>query len=96
MRENKENTIIPPYSLGRQDRSTAIWVDEGDKMIIKMYKKLLKCTMTAVLHYMIGLAVRCHEEKHLERIAFLEERVRGQARIILAYLEKYGPIRKKE
>ncbi|MFC2003799.1 hypothetical protein ACFLV4_07685 [Chloroflexota bacterium] len=96
MGENNENTIIPPYSLGREDRSTHIWVDEGDKTILKMYKRVLKSTMTAALHFLIGTGARCYEEKHLERITFLEERVRGQARIIVKYLEKYGQLRVKD
>ncbi|MFC2040524.1 hypothetical protein ACFLTW_05095 [Chloroflexota bacterium] len=90
MEENMENPLIPPYSLGRKDRSTSLWVDNGDKMILTMYKESLKCTMTAVLHYLIGIGARCYEEKHDKEIALLEEKVRTQANIIVAYIKKYG------
>jgi len=96
MGENEEKSLNPPYSLGRNDRSTSLWVDKGDKMILKVYKTALNCSMTAALHFLIGLGARCHEEKHLERIAFLEERVRGQARIIYEYLTRYGKLRVKD
>jgi hypothetical protein len=49
--------------------------------------------MTAVLHFMIGMAVRCFEAKHDKQIRDLEERVRIQAFIIVKYIEKYGQLR---
>ena len=85
-----ENTVIKPHKLPARLRATHIHVDEGDKTIIKVYKKLLKTTMTAALHFMIGLATRCFEEKHDQQIRDLKERVRIQAKIIVKYIEKYG------
>ncbi|MFC2067359.1 hypothetical protein ACFLUO_10025 [Chloroflexota bacterium] len=94
---NREGPLlIEGHRMLRTERGTHLWVDKGDKTLLKSYKQLLKCTVTAAVHHLIGLGSRCHEEKHVEQIAFLEERGRGQARIILAYLEKYGPLRKKE
>ncbi|MFC1945128.1 hypothetical protein ACFLWF_00065 [Chloroflexota bacterium] len=96
MEENKENTVILPYSLGRKERATHVWVDRGDQMILKMYKKSLKCTMTAALHHLIGLGARCHEEKHTEEIAFLQDKAQTQTRIIFAYIKKYGKLQSKD
>ena len=96
MVNNEEYPGLLPHRLGREERSMHIWVDKGDKMILRIYKNSLKCSMTAVLHFFIGTAVRCHEEKHLERIAFQEDRIRSQARIIHAYLRKYGRLRKDD
>ena len=96
MEEKDDKPINPPYSLGRTDRKTTLWVDNGDKTILKTYKTALKSTMTAALHFLIGIGARCYEEKHLETIAFQEDRIRSQARIILKYLEKYGPMRKED
>ncbi|MFC1906683.1 hypothetical protein ACFLW8_01155 [Chloroflexota bacterium] len=96
MVNKEEYPGISFHRLGRAERAAHVWVDKGDKIILKLYKGVLKSTITGALHFLIGTGARCHEEKHLERIAFLEERVRGQARIILAYLEKYGPLREKK
>jgi len=88
-----ENDVITPHKLRRKDRAAHIWLDKGDHIILKLYKRILKSTMTAALHYMIGIATRCFEEKHLQTIADLEERTRIQARIIVKYIEKYGQLR---
>ncbi len=96
MGENDEKTIKAPYSLGRADRSTTIWVDKGDKTILKLYKGVLKSTMTGALHFFISTGARCYEEKHRETIAYLEDKVRWQARIIVKYAERYGRLRAKE
>jgi len=50
-----------------------------------MYKHVIKMPMTSVLHYMIGTAAKCWEEKHDQQIADLNERVRTQAKIIVPY-----------
>ena len=88
-----ENTVIKPYKLRKEDYAAHIYVDKGDKIILKVYKGILKTTMTASLHFMIGMATRCFEEKHDEQIRDLEERVRIQALIIVKYIEKYGQLR---
>jgi hypothetical protein len=45
---------------------------------------------------MIGCAAKCWEEKHVQTIKELEEHEETQTRIIVAYLRKYGPIKKKK
>ena len=91
-----DNTVIKPHKLGKGSRDTHIWVDKDDKIILKVYKKVLKTTMTAALHYLLGLGARCYEEKHDEEIQDLQRRVRFQARIIVKYIEKYGQLRGKD
>ena len=80
--ENDKKPIVSPYSLGRQNRSTNIWIDDGDKMILKSYKPLLKTSMTGVNHVLLGTGARCFEEKHLQTIEGLEEKTRIQALIV--------------
>ena len=92
MEEKEESTVNPPYSLGRTDRSTSLWVDNGDKMILKAYKTALKSTMTAALHLLIGLGARCHEEKHTETISNLKNMVQSQEIILGRYLKLYGKL----
>ena len=96
MVKNGENDIKAPFSLGADNRSTNIWVDNGDKMLLKSYKVLLKTSMTGANHVLLGTGARCLEEKHIEQIAFLEERVRAQARIIYEYLTRYGKLQAKD
>ena len=96
MVNNEEYPAISFHRLAREERAAHVWVDYGDKAILKVYKGVLKSTMTGALHFLIGTGARCYEEKHRETIAYLEDRVRGQARIILAYLERYGRLREKE
>jgi len=52
--------------------------------------------MTSVLHAMIGRSVKCWEENHDDFIINLQEKNRTLAIIVITYLEKYGPISKKE
>jgi len=52
--------------------------------------------MTAVIHFLIGVATRCLEEKHDEQIKDWEGRLRIQAFIIVKYIEKYGQLRVKD
>ncbi len=89
------NMVIKTYILRKEDYAACVHIDKGDKTILKVYKKELKTTMTAVLHFFIGIGARCYEEKHDQHIEDLQERVRIQAIIIVKYIEKYGQLRAK-
>ena len=91
-----ENTVIKPHQVRLKDRATHIYVDEGDKTIIKVYKSVLGTTMTTALHFLLGLGAHCYEEKHDQHIRDLQERVWIQAVIIVKYIEKYGQLRAKD
>ena len=84
------------YRVPRDQRRDIIAISNHDKEIVKMYKNLFKRPMIAVIHWMIGQSAKCFEEKHEEIIRNLQERTRIQARIILAYLNKYGPIKETD
>jgi len=58
-----------------------------------MYKNIFKKPMVAVLHDMIGTAARCWEDHHHRIIKEMEEKLRTNENIILAYLERFGRIR---
>ena len=88
-------TLIKPHKITKEEYGTHIYMDRGDKVIIKVYKKLLHSTMIAALHYLIGRGSRCYEEKHDKEIQDLKERVRFQTKIIVKYIEKYGQLRVK-
>ena len=90
------NMVIKPHILRKEDYAACVHIDKGDKTILKVYKRVLKTTMTAALHFFIGIGARCYEEKHDEEIQDLKERVRIQARIIVKYIEKYGQLRVKD
>jgi len=81
------------YRLRREDVSTLIGISRGDHTILKVYKNIDRKPMLAVLHDLIGLGAKCREEKHVEVIEDLEERLRIATRIATAYLRKYGKIR---
>jgi len=85
-----ENTVFKPHKVAVRDRVAHVHVDKGGKTILKVYKGVLKSTMTATLHFLLSLGARCFEEKHDEHIEDLKERVRIQAKIIVKYIEKYG------
>jgi len=87
------NGLKKVFRLRRDQAGTNIYVDKGDYSILKVYKHVMKSTMTAVLHHMIGSAAKCWEEKHDLQITDLNERVRIQAFIIVKYIEKYGQLR---
>ncbi len=91
--ENSENTGLQSHKLRPEDYAAHIWLDYGDKMIVKAFKKLVKCSLTAALHLMIGTAARRFEEKHIQTIADLEEKRRIQALVIVKYIEMYGQLR---
>ena len=81
------------YRLRREDVSTLIGISRGDHTLLKVYKNMDRKPMIAVLHDLIGLGAKCREEKHVEVIKELEERLRIATRIAAAYLQKYGKIR---
>ncbi len=89
---NGDSTVIKPHRLNEENRSTHIWVDNGDKMLIKAYSLPLKRTMTATLHYLIGIGMRSLEEKHLETIASLNNKVHIQKIFLDRYLKLYGKL----
>ena len=89
------NIVFKPHKVALKDRAAHVHVDQGDKIILKVYKGILKTTMTAVFHFFLGIGIRCYEDKHDQHIEDLQERVRIQARIIVAYIEKYGQLRAK-
>ena len=90
-----ENIVFKPHKVALKDRAAHVHVDQGDKTILKVYKGVLKTTMTAAFHFFLGIGIRCYEEKHDEQIRDLQERVRIQAKIIVKYIEKYGQLRVK-
>ena len=50
-----ENNTGRPHILRKKDYATRVHVDEGDKTILKVYKKILKTSMTAALHFFLAL-----------------------------------------
>ncbi len=91
--DNKGNLYA--YRLRKEDIATYVAIGEGDAMILNVYKNAQRRPRVAVLHAMVGQSAKCWEEKHEVVIQSLNERVRVQAKIILAYLHKYGPITEK-
>ena len=89
---NGNNSKIEMHRLKPEDIKATIHIDSGDYYILKVYKGVLKAPMRSVLHFMIGRAAKCWEEKHDQQIADLNERVRIQAKIIVTYMNKYGPL----
>ena len=81
------------YRLRKEDIGTLIPVGKGDHNILIMYKSIDKMPMVAVLHHLIGFGAKCREEKHVQVIKDLEERLRIATTIATAYLRKYGKIR---
>ncbi len=84
------------HKVALKDRVAHIHIDKSDNIILKVYKGTLKTTMTAALHFLIGIGARCFEEKHDQEIRDLQERVYIQATIIVKYIEKYGQRRVKD
>ena len=82
------------HRLKRKDISTVVSIGSGDLDILKAYKEHLNIPMRSVLHYMIGTAAKCWEEKHDQTMKSMLERIRVQAKIIVAYIKKYGPVSK--
>ena len=69
-----------------------IFVHINDHILLRSYRAKYKISMTAVLHMLIGIAGKCIEEQHMQRIAFLEKQVGHLAGIVLAYRDKYGKL----
>jgi len=93
---NGKNSEIGLHRLGPKDVKTTIHIDLVDYYILKVYKGALKAPMRSVLHHMLGRVSKCWEEKHDLQIKDLNERVRIQARIIVAYMNKYGQLPVKD
>ena len=86
-------TELSDYSLKHRNIATTIPIGQGDLEILQMYKHIFRKPMLAVLHYMIGTAVKCWEEHHIRTIKEMEEKLRTNENIILAYIQKFGRIR---
>ena len=95
--EQTTKTTMPQYvyRLRKDDDFTFIAIGRGDHTLLKVYKNIDRKPMRAVLHDLIGFGAKCREEKHVQVIKDLEERLRIATRIGAAYLQKYGPIRRK-
>ena len=91
-----EKDKLKPHRLPEKGAMASIHIDLGDRTILKVYKKLLQAPMRTVIHFMIGTAARCYEEKHIQQIQDLEERVQIQAEIIVTYIKKYGQLPRKQ
>ncbi len=93
--EKTTNPKIPEYvyRLRKDAVSTFIGIGKGDHTILKVYRNMDRKPMIAVLHDLIGLGAKCREEKHVEVIKELEERLRIATKIAATYLRKYGKIR---
>ena len=81
------------YTLRKDDVSTLIGVSRGDHNLLKVYKNIDRKSMRAVLHDLIGFGAKCREEKHVQVIEDLKERLRIATTIAASYLRKYGKIR---
>lgn len=81
------------YVLTRSGVYRKIGISEGDHTILTVYAHLYGIPRTTLLHEMIGCAAKCWEEKHVQTIKELEERLRIATKIAAAYLRKYGKIR---
>ncbi len=56
---NANSTKIKPHKLRPEDIKANIHIDLGDYDILKVYKRVLKAPVRAVLHFMIGHASKC-------------------------------------
>jgi len=83
------------YLLRKSDIAGKIDIGTGDKTIINIRKYMKKKSSRAVLHDMVGQSMKCWDEQHEQTIKDLEERVRILATIVIAYLRKFGPIRRQ-
>jgi hypothetical protein len=48
--------------------------------------------MVAVLHYMIGTAAKCWEERHNRNLKEMEEKLITNEKIIVEYMKRFGRI----
>jgi len=96
---NKEDTHRNAgyrYVLTRSGVYRKIGISEGDHKILTIYAHLYGIPRTTLLHEMIGCAAKCWEEKHVQTIKELEEHNKTLLTIVIAYLRKYGTIKKKK
>ena len=70
-------------------------ISEWDHKILTIYAQKYRIPKTTLLHEMIGCAAKCWEEKHNQTIKELEEHNKTLRRIVIAYLRKYGRIKKE-
>jgi len=84
------------YTISRDEIASTVHIGKSDLTLLKAYKNIMRMPITAVLHAMIGRSVKCWEEKHDDFIIDLQKKNRTLARIVIVYLEKYGPITKKD
>ena len=82
------------FVLTRSGVYRKIGISEGDHKILTIYAHQYRIPKTTLLHEMIGCAAKCWEEKHNQTTKELEEHNKTKARIVIAYLKKYGPIKK--
>ncbi len=92
----KAKSSVPEmYLLRRKDIAGTIDIGNGDKTLINIQKHIKKKSSRAILHDMVAQSIKCSDEQHEQTIKHLEERVRILATIVIAYLRKYGPIRRQ-
>ena len=95
-KEDTHRNARSRYVLTRAGVYRKIGISEGDHEILTVYAHLYGIPRTTLLHEMIGCAAKCWEEKHVQTIKQLEEHEKTQTRIIVAYIKKYGLIKKKK
>lgn len=83
------------YVLPRSAVYRKIGISEGDHTLLTVYAQHYGIPRTTLLHEMIGCAAKCWEEEHEQTIKELEERSKTMLKIIFAYLERYGPLKKE-
>ncbi len=82
MKGSENVTTITRKTLKTQWKP--IFVHINDHLLLRSYRVTYKISMTAVLHMLIGVGTKCVEEKHVQRIVFLEKQVGHLAGIVLA------------
>ena len=83
------------FVLTRSGVYRKIGVSEGDYTILNAYSHKFGIPRTTLVHEMIGCSAKCWEEKHVQTIKELEEHNTTLERIVIAYLRKYGRIKKE-
>ena len=98
MQENKGDkgsklSDLYVYGLKKGQIACSMAIGHGDLEILRMYKHIFKKPMVAILHDMIVTATKCWEERHIRIIKEMEEKLRTDEKIILAYLQRFGRIK---
>ena len=99
--EKKEQSVLKylkmvdkdqKYVIRRSDRSFPFRLSAADHMILCMIQNSgkKKRTLTEILHTMIGTALDCEYNRHLQYIEKLRERIGLQVLTLRRYKEKYG------